>query len=84
MDISWAEKFKVLADHTRLSVIRLLLERPRNVSELGETLRVEQPLLSHHLRVLRAAGFVESSRKGKAVVYAIAAWRPAASSTHTQ
>lgn len=72
MDPDWSEKFKVLADYTRLSVVNLLLERPRNVGELCEELHVEQTLLSHHLKVMREAGFVESSRQGKAVIYCLA------------
>jgi ArsR family transcriptional regulator len=67
-----ANKLKVLADRTRLGVIDTLLDGPRHVTELGEVLRVEQSLLSHHLRVLREAGLVEAVRDGKSVLYQIA------------
>lgn len=69
---SCAELLKVLADETRLAVVRALLERPRHVWELNEELDVEQSLLSHHLQVLRRAGIVESRRAGKAVLYSLA------------
>lgn len=67
-----AARLKVLADPTRLAVLQRLLEGPRHVGELNETVRIEQSLLSHHLRVLRDAGLVEAIRDGKAVLYQIA------------
>jgi len=65
-------KLKVLADPTRLAVIRLLMEAPRHVGELARGLQVEQSLLSHHLRVLREAGLVVATPDGKAVLYGLA------------
>ncbi len=64
-----AERLKVLADETRLSVLRQLLQGPRHVHELNERLQLEQSLLSHHLRVLREAGLVVAERDGKKVLY---------------
>ncbi|MEQ8764875.1 MAG: metalloregulator ArsR/SmtB family transcription factor [Planctomycetota bacterium] len=64
-----AQRLKVLSDPTRLSVVRLLMEKPLTVSQLNETLQVEPTLLSHHLKVLRDAGLVESERSGKSVIY---------------
>jgi len=68
---SCAELLKVLADETRLAVVEQLLERPKHVGELNTAIQVEQSLLSHHLRVLREAGFVYSQRDGKAVLYCL-------------
>jgi len=65
-------QLKVLADSTRLAVIRLLLARPLHVNEISERLRVEQSLLSHHLKLLRDAKLVESARDGKQVLYRVA------------
>ena len=45
---------------------------PQQVSEINAVLYLEQSLLSHHLRVLRDAGLVESERDGKAVRYRLA------------
>ena len=67
-----AAKLKLLADHTRLRVMQELLAGPRQVRELNLVLKQEQSLLSHHLQVLRAAGLVESFRRGKGVVYRLA------------
>lgn len=64
-------KLKVLADQKRLAVMECLLEQPSHVGRLGEILKVEQSLLSHHLRVLRDAGLVTAARDGKAVLYSV-------------
>jgi len=63
---------RVLADETRLQVVRQLLDHPQRVGELNETLRIDQSLLSHHLRVMREAGLVLAAREGKAVRYRLA------------
>src|SRR5262245_19011330 len=68
---SCAERLKVLAEPTRLAVIELLMERPRQVNELNEVLGLDQSLLSHHLRLLRDARLVRTTREGKAVRYAL-------------
>lgn len=62
-------KLKVLADTTRLAVLQNLMEGPKHVGELNAVLKIEQSLLSHHLKVLRDEGFVEAKRDGKAVLY---------------
>jgi ArsR family transcriptional regulator len=63
---------KVLADETRLSVVRQLLDGPKHVGEMNAELGLETSLLSHHLKVLREAGIVVSRRDGKAVLYRLA------------
>lgn len=67
-----ADKLRVLADVTRLSVMEALLDGPKNVTEINERLKIDQSLLSHHLKVLRDAKLVTSKREGKAVRYAVA------------
>ncbi len=66
------QRLKVLADRTRLSILGLLMEGPKHVGELNIHLKVEQSLLSHHLKILRQEGFVESTRDGKSVLYQLA------------
>ena len=68
-----AAKLKVLGDPTRMRVVEILMDGPRCVHELMSILRIEQSLLSHHLRVMRDAGLVSGVRAGKAVRYALAA-----------
>ncbi|MFG0295142.1 MAG: ArsR/SmtB family transcription factor [Maioricimonas sp. JB045] len=63
---------KILADETRLAVVRQLMDGPKHVGEINASLGLEQSLLSHHLKVLREAGLVQSRRDGKAVLYSLA------------
>jgi DNA-binding transcriptional ArsR family regulator len=67
-----ADKLRVLADVTRLSVMETLLDGPKNVSEINDRIKIDQSLLSHHLKVLRDAGLVTTKREGKSVRYAVA------------
>ncbi len=69
---SCASRLKVLADDTRLAVIEQLLDGPKHVGEINESLDIEQSLLSHHLKVLRDAHLVTSERDGKQVLYQLA------------
>ena len=69
--VDCAGMLKVLADETRLAVVRQLMDGAKHVGEVNETLGLEQSLLSHHLKVLREAGLVESRRDGKAVLYSL-------------
>jgi DNA-binding transcriptional ArsR family regulator len=64
-----ARRLKALADAHRWSVVDLLLDKPMTVADLLERLGLEQSLLSHHLKILRQAGIVESRREGKMVRY---------------
>ena len=66
-----ADKLRVLADVTRLSVMETLLDGPKNVTEINSRLKIDQSLLSHHLKVLREAGLVTNRREGKSVRYAV-------------
>ena len=67
-----ASQLKVLADETRLHVIRQLMKGEHNVGQLNAALGIDQSLLSHHLAVLREARLVTSRRDGKAVQYQLA------------
>ena len=69
IELTCADKLKVLSDKTRLSVMECLMDEPSHVGRLAEILEVEQSLLSHHLKVLREAGLVISDRDGKSVLY---------------
>jgi len=50
--------FEALAEPTRRRILDLLLEQPRLVGELADLLKISQPGVSKHLRVLREAGLV--------------------------
>ncbi len=60
---------RALAAPVRIAIVLELREHDRCVHELVESLGVAQPLISQHLRVLKAAGVVDGERHGREVVY---------------
>src|SRR5580658_5242112 len=58
---------KALGDKTRWRIVGELLCNPITVSELAQRLKVSQYNISKHLRILRDAGIVEATRRGKHV-----------------
>jgi len=67
-----ADLLRALASPVRLAVVDLLGEDERCVHELVTALGVPQPLVSQHLRTLRAAGLVTGSRVGREMRYRLA------------
>ncbi len=62
--------FKVLADPARLRLLSLIAEQEEICAcDLVEPLGVSQPTVSHHLKVLHAAGLVEREKRGRWVFY---------------
>ncbi len=59
--------FYALKDIVRLEMLTVLAEREYTVNELAEALRKSQPLMSWHLRRLKAAGIVKIRRSGREV-----------------
>lgn len=57
-----ATALKALAEPLRWRIVELLAAEELCVCHLVETLDIPQPLVSHHLRVLREAGLVDSSK----------------------
>jgi DNA-binding transcriptional ArsR family regulator len=53
--------FEVIAEPNRRAILSLLAASEQSVGEIERRLRMPQPTVSKHLRVLRDAGFVESS-----------------------
>lgn len=53
-----ARRLRALADPTRLALLRLLVDRPRQIGELAIELGVSQPTVSNHVRILREAGLL--------------------------
>jgi ArsR family transcriptional regulator len=66
---SRAATFGALSDPIRLSILDHLHRDQRCVCELQEALDIAPNLLSYHLRILREAGLVESTRRGRWVDY---------------
>jgi ArsR family transcriptional regulator len=61
--------FKALADETRLRVLKLLSRGELCVCEIAAALRLEQPRLSFHLRILKEAGIVLVRRQERWILY---------------
>lgn len=58
-----------LADPKRILILYDLADGPRNVTELANNLRLSQPLVSRHLKLLRERGMVTATRVGVTVQY---------------
>ena len=55
------EAFEIIAEPNRRAILSLLVSSEQSVGEIERQLRMPQPTVSKHLRVLRDAGFVEST-----------------------
>ncbi len=53
--------FEIIAEPNRRSILSLLASSQHSVGEIARQLRMPQPTVSKHLRVLREAGFVEAT-----------------------
>src|SRR6476646_11786984 len=53
--------FEIIAEPDRRAILSLLVASERSVGEIESRLRMPQPTVSKHLRVLREAGFVDST-----------------------
>ena len=53
--------FEVIAEPNRRAILGVLVSSEQSVGEIERRLRMSQPTVSKHLRVLREAGFVDST-----------------------
>lgn len=64
--------FKALADETRLTIVRQLLEQDAICAcDFVACCRVAQPTVSHHLKVLRETGIIHGERRGQWIYYRV-------------
>ena len=70
--IQLAEMFRLMGDPTRLRIILGCLTGPRSVGDIAGRLGLSSSLVSHHLRLLRAARVMRGRRHGKQVHYGVA------------
>jgi ArsR family transcriptional regulator len=61
-----------LADPSRILILYELSLSPRNVTELATNLKMPQPLVSRHLKILRERGMVQPERRGTTIEYTLA------------
>jgi ArsR family transcriptional regulator, lead/cadmium/zinc/bismuth-responsive transcriptional repressor len=67
-----ADLFRLLGDTTRLRIVLACVNVPVAVSDIAARLDLSPSLVSHHLRLLRAARIVKADRHGKQVFYVAA------------
>ena len=67
-----ADMFRLLGDTTRLRIVLACLDDPISVGDIAGQLELSPSVVSHHLRLLRAARVVKADRQGKQVFYAAA------------
>ena len=63
---------QAVADPVRWAVLSMLADEPRCVCKLQEQIPIAGNLLSYHLKTLREAGLVTTSRRGRWIDYALA------------
>lgn len=66
------ELLRALAAPVRIAIVLQLRESQRCVHELVDAVGVPQPLVSQHLKILKAAGVVTGERSGREVLYRLA------------
>jgi DNA-binding transcriptional ArsR family regulator len=67
-----ARFFQVLADPTRVRMVKALADAEWCVSDLTEALGMDQPAVSHQLKYLRDLGLVRWTKNGRHVYYSLA------------
>ena len=68
--------FEIIAEPNRRAILSLLLSSQQSVGEIERQLRMPQPAVSKHLRVLRDAGFVESTVDAQRRLYRLKTSEP--------
>lgn len=62
---------KCIVDDNRRDILLTLENKEKCVSEISDKLNLEQSLVSHHLKLLKCCGLVESRQDGKNIYYKI-------------
>jgi ArsR family transcriptional regulator len=60
-----------LSDPTRREILKLLRGGSKTAGEISDEFHLSKPTLSHHFRILRAAGLVRAERRGTTIVYTL-------------
>jgi len=70
-NIDTVEFAKALSDNTRQKIMMLCCCQELSVNDIVAASDVAQPTVSHHLKILRNAGLVNTKRRGKQVLYTL-------------
>lgn len=71
MNSEYIKVFKAFTDENRVRVLEILCEGEECACVLLDDLKISQPTLSHHMKILCESGIVRSRRKGKWNYYSI-------------
>lgn len=63
--------YKALGDSHRLSILQMLSGQEIGVCEIMVQLKLTQPTVSHHLKILRQVDLIKSGKQGKLVFYTL-------------
>jgi ArsR family transcriptional regulator len=63
--------FKALGDPVRVAILKALCCGRLSVGEIVSRVKLSQPAVSHHLRILREAGLVTAEKEGTTVFYSL-------------
>jgi len=63
-----ADRLRVLAEPTRVHILIQLMSNPAGVMEVARALRISQPTVSGHVKVLERAGLIQQRRRGSRAV----------------
>jgi DNA-binding transcriptional ArsR family regulator len=61
--------FQTLSDYNRLGILKSICDKECSVGEIVKTTNLSQPLISHHLRILKENDFLDTKRKGPFIYY---------------
>lgn len=67
-----ADLFRLLGDASRLSIVLCCMQSPVAVMDIANQTALSQSLVSHHLRLLKAARIVKAQRQGRQIFYQVA------------
>ncbi len=62
---------KGIGNENRFRILEALMKGPRTVGQIAKTVRLPQPSVSQHLKVLKSANLVEDTRRGQEVIYVV-------------
>jgi ubiquinone/menaquinone biosynthesis C-methylase UbiE/DNA-binding transcriptional ArsR family regulator len=66
---AWIDRFRALAEETRVTLLAALLDEELSVGELSDVVQAAQPGVSRHLQALREAALVSSRKEGTTTFY---------------
>ena len=61
--------FQTLSDYNRLIIIKSICDKELSVGEIVSITKLSQPLVSHHLKILKNNEFLDTRRKGPFIYY---------------